>query len=35
MIVEGDVNGDIGADFAIEVAHNAFTTTPMSTDFLL
>jgi Ca2+-binding RTX toxin-like protein len=34
QIVEGDVNGDAKADFSIEVAMNAFTTTLMSTDFV-
>jgi Ca2+-binding RTX toxin-like protein len=35
QIVEGDVNGDAKADFSIEVAMTAFTTTLTDTDFIL
>ena len=35
QIVEGDVNGDGTADFAIEVLNNAFTNTLTAADFVL
>jgi hypothetical protein len=35
QIIEGDVNGDGVADFAIEVAKNPFTLTLTAADFVL